>query len=188
MIYVAVVVTVFLLPFPFILAFLKIDLFFLIQRVFFNTNASIHLNNLNVELILRVALSCIYFSVLGKLLIITLYIFGLILQHFRNYCHTINQMEAQLENNLLLKFYFRILVFIRHTEVLISDLMMYFVTCGQILLTLMALMVVNCKNILPPFILAGFASVFVGGLILSIIILRLASHAQVYITELVEKK
>ncbi len=177
-------------PLSFCLVFVKVDLFYLIHVVFWNSSSVLFCssNLFNVETFIRVALSSAFFMVSAELVAISIYIFSLILFHIRNYCHTLNNLDDRFADKLILKYYFRVLVFIRHAEQFISDLMSYLIIFGQIYLTLLAWMFINCSNTLPPFILACCGTCFFGGLILSVLILRLAVYAAIYSSDLVENK
>ncbi len=173
---------------PFLMVYLKIDMFYLIHLALTNCHCIMDCssNLLNAEKVTFVVLLGIFFLVLSKLMFISAYICSLVLFHIQNYCYTLNKLDNRFGETLLLKYYFRSLLFIRNTEQIISQLMLFFIICTQIYLTLLAW--INCGNILPSFFIFASGSGFVGGLIFCVLILRLALHTAVYSSDLVEKK
>lgn len=189
MVYVILCLSVFVPPLPFLLVILKIDPFYIMKQAFWNESPLICSSNpCFPEIFIRLALTSLFFYVVTKFIFMDLYILSLLINHVRNYCNTLDGMQGRLSNNLLLEYYFRVLVFIRNTDQFTSDLMLYFIIFGQILLTFFAWMIVHCRELLPVFIIAACANLFVGGIFLSIFILRVAAYVQAYSSELVDKK
>lgn len=190
MIYLILVRNLFVPPLPILLVLFKIDNIFLIQQGFWKRSA-ISLCSIIPCVVAKatdIDLTTLFFIVISKFVIIYLWTLSLLTKHVRNYCKTLDHLQDRFSHNLLLKYYFRVLVFIRSTDQLTSDLMFYFIMFGQLLLLLYAWAIVHCKELLPIFITTACVAFCVGGLILSIFILRVAAYVQAYSSQLVDVK
>ncbi len=190
MIYLVAALVIFIPQFPLLLVFLKLDLFYLIHLVLRNSHCILDCsgNLFNAEKVTCTVLLSIFFLVLSKLMFISVYFISLVLFHIQNYCYTLNKLEKRFGDTLLLKYYFHTLLFIRNTELIISELMLFFIINAQIYLTLLAWLCINGGNVLPFFFIFASGSCFVGGFILCVLILKLALHTAVYSSDLVDKK
>lgn len=181
---------VFVPPIPILLVFLNLDPFHLIYCVLFNKSHI--LSESHIFYIIKI-LACLFFTIpylyiVAKILFISVYFIALLLSHIRNYCYTLLMVDHRFGHRQLLKCFLYLLIFTRIVDKTISNMMLYFISCGQLLLTILAWMVINCEHILPPFILAGCGICFVGGLLLSLFIFKEAAYVQVLSSNLLRKK
>lgn len=107
----------------FMLFYLNLDPFNLIRLVIWQ---KVGLLNIPTKLVLLMLLN-LYFLMMSKFMFLTVYIKALMINHIRNYCETLHHLASTLSDILLLKYYFRILIFLRNVEPLASGLMFYFI-------------------------------------------------------------